>query len=121
MERLLAAALHYRFIAPLDRELCASDTGVAWLDLAPQQRWEALRELFLAELSLSERAFLDQGTPSVEQTLPLADAATSSSSAPCSNARRCSASPSTDASPQSRPSRSPSTSPLPSTTKTSSN
>lgn len=75
-ERLLAAALHYRFIAPLDRELCASDTGVAWLDLAPQQRWEALRELFLAELSLSERAFLDQGMPSVEQTLPLADAAT---------------------------------------------
>ena len=75
-ERLLSAAMHYRFIAPLDRELCASDAGIAWLDLTPQQRWEALRELFLGELTLSERAFLDGGTASVAQTLPLADEAT---------------------------------------------
>ncbi|MEC4630105.1 hypothetical protein VSS86_20495, partial [Bacillus safensis] len=71
-ERIIAAAGHYRFIAKLDRELCVTDLGLAWLDLDPHERWQQLRDRFYADLTLSERAFLDAGAATVEAALPLA-------------------------------------------------
>lgn len=75
-ERIIAAAGHYRFIAKLDRELCVTDLGLAWLDLDPHERWQQLRDRFYADLTLSERAFLDAGAATVEAALPLADSVT---------------------------------------------
>ena len=75
-QRLIAAALHYRFAAKLDKDLCASDIGLAWLELDIADRWQDLRDRFVSELTLSQRAFLRAGIPAAQGGLPLASADT---------------------------------------------
>lgn len=75
-QRLVATAVHYRFAAKLEKQLCVSDIGAAWLALDFADRWQSLRDRFLGELTLSQRAFLRSGIPAANGALPLASADT---------------------------------------------